>query len=80
MKRRFLSFAMAVCMICLVTMTSCSAAEVPAADKNLTAEPLAAGTTQTAAFSDVPADAWYAEAVAYCQQNGIMSGPASGTN
>ena len=79
MKRRFLSFAMAVCMICLVTMTSCSAAEVPAADKNLTAEPLAAGTTQTAAFSDVPADAWYAEAVAYCQQNGIMSGTAATT-
>ena len=26
------------------------------------------------AFADVPTDAWYAEAVAYCQQNGIMSG------
>lgn len=25
-------------------------------------------------FSDVAADAWYAEAVAYCHENGIMSG------
>ena len=72
MKR--LKFSMAVCMICLLTMTSCSAAEVPANDKDVTAEPLAAGTTQTATFSDVPADAWYAEAIAYCQQHGIMSG------
>ena len=31
MKKRLLSFAMAVCMFCLLTMTSCSAAEVPAA-------------------------------------------------
>ena len=52
MKR--LKFSMAVCMICLLTMTSCSAAEVPANDKDVTAEPLAAGTTQTATFSDVP--------------------------
>ena len=79
MKKRFLSFAMAVCMICLVTMTSCSAAEVPAADKNLTAEPLAADATQAATFSDVPADAWYAEAIAYCQQHGIMSGTSATT-
>ena len=28
---KFLSFSMVVCMICLLTMTSCSAAEVPAA-------------------------------------------------
>ena len=75
MKR--LKFSMAVCMICLLTMTSCSAAEVPANDKDVTAEPLAAGTTQTATFSDVPADAWYAEAIAYCQQHGIMSGTSA---
>ena len=31
---KFLSFSMVVCMICLLTMTSCSAAEVPAANKN----------------------------------------------
>jgi diketogulonate reductase-like aldo/keto reductase/flavodoxin len=71
---KFLSFSIAVCMICLLPMTSCSAAEVPAAGKNLTAEPLAADTTQAAAFSDVSADAWYAEAVEYCRQRGIMNG------
>ena len=71
---KFFSFSMAVCMICLLTMTSCSAAEVPASGKDVTAEPLAAGTAQTAAFSDVPVDAWYAEAVEYCRQRGIMNG------
>ena len=30
MKNRFLSLSMAVCMICLLILTSCSAAEVPA--------------------------------------------------
>lgn len=25
-------------------------------------------------FTDVPAEAWYAEAVGWCQENGIMSG------
>ena len=46
MKKRFLSFAMAVCMVCLLTMTSCSAAEIPAASSGtgldsakLTSEP-----------------------------------------
>ena len=71
---KFFPFSMAVCMICLLTMTSCSAAEVPANDRDVTAEPLAAGTTQTASFSDVPAGAWYAEAVEYCRQRGIMNG------
>ena len=31
MKKRFLSYLVAICMVCLLTMTSCSAAEVPAA-------------------------------------------------
>lgn len=30
-------------------------------------------------FSDVPADAWYAEAITYCQQNGIMNGTSDTT-
>ena len=75
MKRlKFLSLSMAFCMICLLTMTSCSAAEAPARGKGAAAEPLAAGATQTASFSDVPAGAWYAEAVEYCRQRGIMNG------
>lgn len=65
MKKQVLSFAMAVCMTCLLTTTACSAAELPA--------------TQTDGFSDVPNDAWYAEAVAYCQQQGIMNGTSATT-
>ena len=67
---------MVVCMVCLLTMTSCSAAEIPAAsggtgmdNAKLTSESQPAST-----FSDVPAGAWYAGAIAYCQQNGIMGG------
>ena len=73
-KQKIISFSAAIYLLCLLTMTSCSAAEVPADDKDVTAEPLAAGTTQTASFSDVPAGAWYAEAVEYCRQRGIMNG------
>ncbi|EOS64179.1 flavodoxin [Oscillibacter sp. 1-3] len=79
MKKRFLSFTMAVCMLCLLALTSCSAAEVPASDRSLEAKPLAADATQTASFSDVPAGAWYADAIAYCQQHGIMSGTSTTT-
>ena len=74
--KRYLSFAMAVCMICCLTMTSCSAAEIPAINSGA-----AAGTTALisetqggSSFDDVPAGAWYAEAINYCQQHGIMNG------
>ena len=30
-------------------------------------------------FSDVPTDAWYAEAVEYCRENGLMSGTSADT-
>ena len=76
---RFLSLTMAVCMLCLLALTSCPEAEVSASDRGLEAEPLAADTTQTAGFSDVPAGAWYADAIAYCQQHGIMSGASATT-
>lgn len=82
MKRlKFLSFSMAACIVCLLAMTSCSAAEVPAASggagmdsAKLTSEAQSAST-----FSDVPAGAWYAEAINYCQQHGIMSGTTATT-
>lgn len=51
---KFLSFSIAVCMICLLPMTSCSAAEVPAAGKNLTAEPLAAAPPKRPPFRMFP--------------------------
>lgn len=81
MKKRFLSFSLAVCMACLLTMTSCSAAEVPVtsggADANSVT--LASETQPASPFSDVPADAWYIEAINYCQRHGIMSGTSATT-
>lgn len=72
MKKRFLPFMMAVCMICCLTMTSCSAAEAPTASANSTA--LTSETQPSSTFTDVPADTEYAEAVAWCQANGILAG------
>lgn len=73
MRKRILSLSLAVCMLCLLTMTSCSAADGPAAGSGADheAQPLAA---QTTGFTDVPQDAWYADGVAYCQAHGIMEG------
>ena len=48
-------------------------AEVQAEDVNNWIDSLA----YFSAFSDVPADAWYAEAVAYCRQHGVMNGTTS---
>ena len=81
MKKRFLSFLVTICMACLLTMISCSAAEVPAAGSgtNPGSAKLTSESQPMTAFADVPADAWYAEAVAYCQQNGIMSGTTDTT-
>jgi len=62
-------------------MTSCSAAEVPAAGNgtNPGSAKLTSESQAMTAFADVPTDAWYVEAVAYCQQNGIMSGTTDTT-
>lgn len=81
MKKRFLSLSMAVWMVCLLTMTSCSAAEVPAAsgETRLDSAKLISETQSASAFTNVPADTWYAEAIAYCRQNGIMSGTTDST-
>ena len=55
MKKRVLPFSMAICVLCL--LASCSAAEARADSAALTSE------IETV-FTDVPAGAWYAEAVA----------------
>ena len=73
---KFLSFSLAVCMVCLLTMTSCSAAQVPAASggADLDSAKLTSEAQPASTFSDVPADAWYAQAVEYCRENGLMAG------
>ena len=81
MKKRFLSYLVAICMVCLLTMTSCSAAEVPAAGSrtNPGSAKLTSESQPMTAFADVPADAWYAEAVEYCRQNDLMNGTSDTT-
>ena len=76
MKKRVLSLIAAVCMMCCLTMTSCSAAEVPSASgrTDVNSATLTSETQPTAAFTDVPADAPYAQAVAWCKENGLMAG------
>ncbi len=80
-KLKMLSFSTALYLLCLLTMTSCSAAEIPAAS-DVTGPDSAKLTSESqpvSTFSDVPADAWYAEAIDYCRQNGIMSGTSDTT-
>ena len=81
MKKRFLSAFIAAWMVCLLTMTACSAAEIPADNggTDLDSEKLTSESNPISAFTDVPAGAWYAEAVTYCQEHGIMSGTSSTT-
>lgn len=78
MKNRYCSLMIVVCIICCLTMTSCSAAEIPAVNSGANAETavLISETQDGFYFNDVPADAWYAEAVNYCQRHGIMNGTA----
>lgn len=76
MKKRSFSFPLAICMACLLSMTSCSAAKAPAASggTNLDSAKPASEPESVTAFTDVPAGAWYAEAVEYCRQKNIMDG------
>lgn len=76
MRKRCLSLAIAVWVTCCLTMASCSAAKFPAVNSGAAAEnaALLSKTQGEFSFDDVPAGAWYAEAVNYCQQHGIMNG------
>ena len=81
MKKRVLTLLMAVYMLCLLTMTACSAADIPTDDRaaELDAAKLVSTAQQLSGFTDVPVDAWYAEAVTYCLGNGVMNGTTDTT-
>ncbi len=67
MKKRIFTSFILICL--LLTMPACAAgADQPAEDN---AERL---SVQSTGFTDVPADAWYAQAVEYCRENGLMAG------
>ena len=73
MKKRVLSFLLAVCTTLSLTMTSCAAQEVPEKDAN--PSPISA-VSRELPFTDIPADAWYADEVRYCYEHGILPAPA----
>lgn len=81
MKKLIFSFHMVFCMYCLLTMTSCAAAEAPATGSgaNMESADLTSESRNATTFTDVSADVWYAEAVSYCQQQGIMNGISDNT-
>ena len=75
MKKRVLSFLLAVCATLFLTMTSCAAQE---GSESETVVPTVSTLSQELPFTDVPADAWYANEVQYCYEHGIFAG-TSGT-
>ena len=76
MKKRVFSFLLAVCAALSLTMTSCAAQEGPEEDAN--PSPVSA-LSQELPFTDIPADAWYADEVRYCYEYGIFAGTSDTT-
>ena len=75
MKRIAFLLAFCLALSCVACGTAAGiGTDEPAAD----AAPLSSTSTQDS-FTDVPADAWYAEAVIWCRENGIMSGTSDST-
>lgn len=70
MKKRIFSSFILICL--LLTMPACAAGT----DQPDNVERL---SVQNTGFTDVPADAWYAQAVEYCQENGLMAGTSDTT-
>ena len=76
--RRLISLCTALCMLLLCacggTALGSSAPTEPSNSIAPLTKPSSGGDS---GFSDVPAGAWYAEAVAWCRENGVMSGTSS---
>ena len=73
--KRILAAALSVTLLCGVcfAVSGISAPRANAANED-TVSP-----QPEASFTDVPAGAWYAEAVGWCRENGIMSGTSATT-
>lgn len=72
MKKRIISMMLSLCMVCTLIMTACAAQEVPAQSGGSTSAPESLRVATP--FSDVPVDVWYAPAVNYCREQGLMTG------
>ncbi len=71
MKKHFLSCVAAIFMVCFAHITACSAIGRGASSPS--------DAVQAASFTDVPSDVWYADAIVYCKQQGIMNGITADT-
>lgn len=69
MKKRMIAFLLLLCM-CIVT--SCTAEDIPPTNGETAAVP--ENPVVPLSFSDVSADTWYAPAVDYCREQGLMTG------
>ncbi|MBS6366914.1 MAG: S-layer homology domain-containing protein [Clostridiales bacterium] len=76
MKRRIAALFLALAMFCLTPLSAC------AADSQTAISPesrSAQSEEHTNVFTDVPADARYADAIQYCYQAGLISGTSATT-
>ena len=77
--QKLIALLLAVALICGVCLavTDTTVQGTGTADASATAQLLTLSTVFT--FSDVPADVWYADAVAYASSAGIMGGTTAAT-
>lgn len=71
------TLAALIALLMLLTVTACAAQEVPTQEAT-GGSIVFATASDSGAFSDVPADAWYAGAVAYVSESGLMNGVGDG--
>ena len=71
MRKWFLSLALVFCTLSLLTLPACAV-------ESRAESPIRAIDT-AGVFTDVASDAWYAEAVPYCTEQGIMGGTTNTT-
>ena len=66
MRRCIVVLMLTLCMLSVLSLPACATKDAAVPETVSTSLP----------FTDVPADAWYAEAVRYCNEQGIMNGAA----
>ncbi len=76
MKRRVAALVLTLAAFCLTPLSACAAAPQPAASQETLAGP---PVERANAFTDVPTDAWYADAVQSCCEAGVMRGTSADT-
>lgn len=78
MKKRLFSFIFVLCTLCLLTLSAC-AAEGTGAPSDEPETLNSAPSAPRSAFTDIPVDVWYADAVEYCSGHGLISGTTDAT-